>query len=422
MTRLLLFLIFFVMFAGDNIGLNVGLAPGLSVKNAFLYLILVSIAIESALKRNRSIELMSVILPYSMLFLYAMFTWTFILLLRWYPGYSMISTLIGLKGSLADHVIVLIVFFYGVLNAKDALALIKALIWTVVIANIVTIVDSLNIPDLGLAGELYQGRIVGFIGEPNQYAAFLDLFLPSSLALVLLGRGFVRLLALLAFAASVLALFMTISRGGLVGLFIGSAIGTFYLRQHISGKTIVASMGGMFVLLVLIVSILFALGFGDMLYERTIGVSTRGNAFDISSGRTSLWGNALAVMFEQPLSLILGYGWGSYRYFPEFTLAPHNTYLKVFFELGFVGLVLMLTALFNIFRIALDGVRHADASAAPFLFAFCFGFPSFLIAIFFVDLTTPWILIWAYIGTSMRLAVSQIRQSNAGAGRVPGRG
>ena len=52
MTRILLFLLFFVLLAADTLDLNLSLAPGLSVKKAFLYLILVGIAVDAALKRN----------------------------------------------------------------------------------------------------------------------------------------------------------------------------------------------------------------------------------------------------------------------------------------------------------------------------------------------------------------------------------
>ena len=403
--RILLFLLFFLMLAADTLGLDLSLAPGLSVKNAFLYLIVAGIATETALKRNRRMELLSVIVPYALCFFYAVFTVVVIVLLIDYSGYRLLRSIISLKGGMADNLLVLLVFFYGVLTPKDALSLIKMMIWTVIAANVVTLVDVFNVPDLGLIHERLDGRIGGPIGESNQYAAFLALFLPASVALVLIERGARRMLAILGVAATLLALLMTASRGGFVGVFVGAALGAVFLRQFISGKTAVSAIGGLTALAIAAVGILYIAGYGDLLYERTIGLSTVGNSFDVSSGRTYIWGTALAKMFEQPVSLITGYGWDTYRQLRVFRFAPHNTYLNLYFELGVIGLLLVLFAFANVLRIARKSIQKAEPESATMLFAFIFGLIGILVAIFFVDIQSPWLFVWAYVGAAMRLSV-----------------
>lgn len=407
MTRILLFLLFFIMLAADTLGWNLSLAPGLSVKNAFLYLILVGIAFDAALRQNRHIELLPVIVPYALCFFYAAFTIVIIVLFLDYPRYEVITSLISLKSRLAENLLILLVFFFGVLTAKDALWLIKMMIWTVVIANLITVVDAVNLPDLGLIHQREDGRVSGPIGEANQYAAFLALFLPASIALVMLEQGTRRALAVLGAVASSLALLMTVSRGGFLGVLIGAAIGAVFLRQFISRKAAVSAIGAIAVLACAGVATLYFAGYGDLLYERTVGLTTQGTSSHITSGRTYIWGTTINKMFEQPVSLITGYGWDAYRQFRDFRYAPHNTYLNLYFELGVVGLVLVLLSFVNVLRTARVGFRKADSDAAAMLFAFIFGLLGILVAIFFVDIYSPWLFVWAYVGTAMRLAVMQ---------------
>lgn len=406
MTKYLLFLLFVVTLVADWLGLNLSLAPGLSIKNAFLYLIFVGIAIETALKRNRRFELLPVIIPYSLCFFYAVFTLVVILLLINYPGYRPLQSAISLKAEFADNILIFLVVFFGVLVAKDALWLAKAMIWTVFFSSVITVIEASNLFELGLLQVSHDGRVTGPIGEPNQYAAFLALFLPPSLGLVMIERGGKRALALLGFAATVLAFLMTVSRGGIVGVALGAAMGTVFMRRFVSGKSVaigaVASVvGGLAAL-----STLYFAGFGDLLVERFVDLSGAGNSWELSSGRTEIWSGALAKMFEQPLSIITGYGWDTYRQAFYFRYAPHNSYLKIFFELGSIGLFLIVFALVSILIIARRGLREAEGDNRIMLMSSIFGFLGLLVAIFFVDLTTPWIFIWAFLGTVMRISVN----------------
>ena len=62
-------------------------------------------------------------------------------------------------------------------------------------------------------------------------------------------------------------------------------------------------------------------------------------------------------MFRNPVTLFTGYGWYSYDELREMSYAPHNTYLKVFFELGAIGLLLVLASFSGILRIAKYGMQ-----------------------------------------------------------------
>jgi O-antigen ligase len=404
MTRVLLFLLFFVLLAADALELNLSLAPGLSVKNAFLYLIVAGIAVDTALKRNRRLEFASVIVPYSLYVFYAIFTIVIIVLFLQYPNYKILYSIISLKGGVVDNLLVFLVFFYGVLTAKEATWLIKAMIWTVIFANSITVVDGFNIPDLGLVNERLDGRIGGPIGESNQYAAFLAIFLPAAVALVAIERGSLRALAVFGVLITLVAFLMAASRGGFLGVVGGSLIAAVFLRKFVSLKVTLVTTGAIAVLGVLTLGVVYLGGYGDLLYDRFIGDSTGGNATQISSGRTYIWATALNKMFEHPISLITGFGWDTYLQFRIFRYAPHNSYLKILFELGAIGLVLVLVALFNVLRLARREIRSLDSADEILLLAFVFGMFSLLVAIFFVDIASPWIFFWAYVGTTLRLA------------------
>jgi O-antigen ligase len=407
MTRTLLALLFIVLLAADALELNLSLAPGLSVKNAFLYLIVFVIAVETALTRNRRFECMSVIVPYSLYFFYACFTLVIVVVFVNYPGYEILQAIISLKSGVADNLLVFLVFFYGVLTAKDAESLIKVMIWTVVVANVITVIDGFNIPDLGIVSERDDGRIGGPIGESNQFAAFLALFLPGILALALLERGAVRVIAFIGFGFSLIAFLMAASRGGFLGVVGGTMIGFVLLRRYISPKLAISAAGSIVGLAIVAVVILSFTSFGDLLYERFLEDSTKGSATHISSGRTYIWTTALNKMFENPITLVTGYGWDTYFQFRIFRYAPHNSYLNIFFELGAIGILPVLITFTNVVRHANRAMSITTPETRAVLFAFVIGLLAILVAIFFVDISSPWIFLWAYIGASMRLAIEQ---------------
>src|SRR5688572_31431821 len=129
MTRRLLLLLFVVMLGARALQIDLSLGPGLSVKNALLYFSAMLIAIEISVVRNRKFELMSVIVPYSLLIIYAMLTVLVIILFLDYPAYQPRPAIIRLKTKLVDQFLMLLVFFYGVTTLKDAMWLLKWLVW-----------------------------------------------------------------------------------------------------------------------------------------------------------------------------------------------------------------------------------------------------------------------------------------------------
>lgn len=394
--------------AAETLGVKLSLAPGLSVKNAYLYVILLILIIEAAMRKGEGqIELKNVHIPFIALLSYATLSWFVLSLLQVYPAYGMYEYLIALKSGLIDHYLVFLVFFYGVRSTRDALWVVKYMLGIVVLSNIITLVDVYDIPDLGLIHERPDGRVSGPLGESNQYAAFLILFLPGIAVASWKALGLKRVVHFLGLLASLGVLVLTMSRGAIVGLTAGSVLGTFYLSHFLRPgqyvKTAIAVTA-----LTAITLIAIGYQYSDLLYARFIEQSSVASIETASTGRSEIWSGMLSKQLEVPITFIVGYGWDTYtmmRRMGEFVDAPHNVYLHYLFTLGIIGLALFLTVVINIMRVTKKAIAMTDEFTRVQLMAFVFGFLSLLIAISFVDLYDPWPFVWAYTGLMMRVAI-----------------
>jgi hypothetical protein len=269
-----------------------------------------------------------------------------------------------------------------------------------IFANLATILDTIGVINLGYA-ERIDGRTQGALGESNQYAAYIVLFLPGLVAAAVGSRGILRFAWLAGVLISCAALVMTASRGAFVGLAIACAAGA-YLYRHLVSYTRV--IGWVFsALLVLVVFLAFS-KYGGLLTERVFGQTSSIDATEASSGRTEIWLNLFATMVEQPITFLTGYGWEVYWSFP-FRFSPHNHYFAQWFNLGLVGLFTSCYLLFSAIARARRAAVTADPGPRRQLIAFVIGGIAVCGAVFFVELHDPWMYFWMYTGTVMRLVL-----------------
>lgn len=402
--RYLLAFFFFVMYAGDSVGLNVGLAPGVSLKNLLLYMMIAGIALNAAVARNRRIELPSVLISFGLLILYAAITWIAVAFVLDSPDYDAKVTFIRLKSTIVDMYLTLIVFLFGVVHARDSIWLLRAMVWIVLIGSIITVVDTFNIPNLGLVdARPRDGRFQGFVGSANEYGSFLVLFLPALVVLYLTEKGKLRMLAAIGVFSAALALVLTGSRGAYVGLVAGTILAAFFLRNIISTKLLVRAGFIAISIFALVLSIALIVGYSDLFLERFARFG--GSSHVATSGRSTIWANALAAMVENPLSFLTGFGFGSYESSRSHYAATHNMYLNYLYNLGSIGLLLFLTVFGRILTTARAVIAHATSEIRPYFVAMIFGLCAFLIAHFFGEYHGSGYLLWAYLGVVMRMAV-----------------
>jgi O-antigen ligase len=409
--RYLLAFFFFAMYAGDQLGLDISLGPGLSFKNLLLYSMLVGIALNAAVARNRAFELPSVLVPFGLLILYALITWIAVAFVLSNPDYQMKESFIRLKSSLVDQYLTLLVFFYGVMHAKDTFWLLRTIIWIAILGNVVTLIDTFNVPNLGLVdARARDSRFLGFVGEANEYGKFLVLVLPGCVALYVTTTRKVRLLAGIGILTTAIALVLTGSRGAYAGLVAGSIFAAFFLRRIISTQMLVRAGFIAVSIFAFVMAISMMSGYTDVLLERFSRFE--GSSHLATSGRSTIWRNAIEAMIENPLSFLTGYGFSSYESSTRFYAATHNMYLNYLYNLGSIGLILFVSIFGQILGAARSVVTYATAGDRPYFVALVFGLFSFLVSLLFSEYHASGYLLWAYLGVAMRMAMD-VRSSNA---------
>jgi hypothetical protein len=402
------------MLGTDALNLDLSLMPGLSAKNLLMYFIAVLLALRMVMGRASIMVVGQMQAAFLVQIMYAAITLLLAALVIEYPRYDLMTSVIKLKSGLIDHYIFFLVFLFGVRSADDAIKVIKGLLLGALFANALTILDAMGIVNIGFKIR-EDGRTTGAIGESNQYAAFLVLLLPANIAAAVASRGVQRLFWLGATFIAAFALVMTASRGGFVGLAMACAVGAYLYRHLISYSRAVGWVFGASVLMVLFVALS---PYGGLLAERMIGQTGSVDVFDASSGRSEIWGDAFAVMFENPITFITGYGWDVYSSMP-FYFSPHNHYFALWFNLGLVGLFCGSYLLFSAIGRARRASEHARPPYRGQLIAFVLGAVGVCMAVFFVDLHKPWYYFWMYGGLVMKLALCVNEMPAAAPANVP---
>jgi len=387
------------LLATDALNINLSLLPGVSAKNLIIYLIGVVLALRMVIGRRSVSDMGQMQGAFIALIGYALVTWLVAALVVNYEHYDLVASGILLKSGLIDNYIFFLVFLFGVQTPEDSMKVIKGLVLGAVFANVITVLDAFGVVSLGFRIRA-DGRTAGAIGESNQYAAFIILFLPATIAAAVSSRGFQRLFWLGSALVAAMTLVMTASRGGFVGLAMCCAVGAFLYRHLISYNRIA---GWVFAALILLVLVVAFSPYGNLLAERMMGTGNI-DASTASSGRNDIWTAALAMMVAHPLTFITGFGWEVYSSMP-FQFATHNHYLNLWFNLGLLGLACGSYLLFS----GIGRARRASLQAAPpyrgQLIAFVLGAVAVATAVFFVDLHQPWYYFWMYAGVVMRLVL-----------------
>jgi O-antigen ligase len=400
MRFLLAGLVLFLL-AAEVFSWDISLATGFSAKNGILYLIATFLMFRMAVLRDVHLDAQPVHACFVLLIAYAIVTWLIAGLIVEYPGYDLLDSAIRLKSGLLDHFIFFLVFFHGTRTAHDAVAVARALLLAAVFANAMTVADVAGVIDLGFE-ERADGRAQGALGESNQYAAFISLFLPGTIAAALLARKAGRAFWLGAVLISAVALIMTVSRGAFVGLLVAGVWGAWLYRQRLSLGRVTAWLAAIAAIATLALSVF---QYAELLQERLFAQTGSIDLSDASSGRIEIWTGALAHMLVAPITLLTGFGWDVYWSMP-FRYSPHNHYLGLWFNLGLPGLACGTLALASAVYRARRASEIAAPELRPHLIGFAIGALAVCVAVFFVDLHLPWLYFWAYAGLMMRVATS----------------
>ncbi|HEV8329814.1 MAG TPA: O-antigen ligase family protein [Steroidobacteraceae bacterium] len=407
--RFLLIALILFLTASTVFGFDPGPAPGVKIKNALLYLLLLGLLARMTLDRGFKIQMPAIPIIFSIILGYAIFSYVAVLLVMQYPRYDWLTAGLTLKNSLFDQMMFFLVFFYGLRSNEDALTVLKVLLVAWAVSHIMAVMDATGLFHVGDIEQRSDGRVQGAIGESNQYGAFVALSLPPIVAMVTSTRGIWRLFWIGASVITAATLLMTVSRGAFVATIFATLLGVWLFRRFMPARKLALwAVCGAFAA-VIVGALVVALGFGDLIIHRI----TQGSGSDVtaaSSGRTEIWGTVLGVMFRTPLTLLTGFGWDAYPTFP-FRWQTHNHYLMQFFNLGLIGLIGTVLLFVVGVRTANKAATFARPDVRPVLISFGIGTIAIAAAVFFVNLYLPWIYYWSYAGIVMRLAANALEPS-----------
>jgi O-antigen ligase len=395
----------------DIFSIQFSLGPGLSIKNALLYLITFGLFFRFVLGGERSLALPSIHVCFAVWVCYALLSWIIAGYFIEYRDYDVIDAAIKLKASIIDSMLVFMCVFFGVRNAADARFVLKALLVAVAIANLATLSDVAGLSSFGVrVGDTgaEEGRVFGVFGHANETGALIVTLLPAMIAAAMASHRLARLAWIFALVASTLVMILTVSRGAYVAAIVGTAGAAYLCRRYVSATHLAA--GGALVLCAIVLVLAFAIvidpTLGHTLVERVLGQTTAVDVREVSSGRTSIWLDVVRRMMAEPITLVTGYGWDAYSAMP-FRYATHNHYLNLWFNLGVVGVAAFVFLLRQVMVTARAAVPAAeDEQDRKQLLAFVFGIVAFSIAAFFTNIYGPWLYLWIYIGAVMRIAVA----------------
>lgn len=407
MRQILLVSLYGILMSDIMLNLGLTLAPGLSLKNAFLYILFIGLVAEFSIGgRDFLRETWALHSAWLMLIVYATFSWLVITLLGIHRGYDALGGFIALKGRLVDLFLFLLVYLYGPRDIKGTINLLRWLIVIFVFVNVITLVDVFNIPNLGIIEDRTDGRLTGPVNEVNQYGAILIFIIPITAGLALASKGALKLTLGVGTLVAFVLLGLTVSRGSYFGLMAGGIVALYLVRDHVRKDSIVRGF--------LAIMVVVALAAAAILYLNPEGFMAKFDVADAtlygaSSGRTFFWRQALTMMSTWPYSFVTGLGWDAYTVLFRGYGDPHNTYLLYWFNIGIPGLGLYLFIATWVVRYAVNCLDTVSKDIKPIVIGFVIGFLALHVALFFVSVFTPWLFIWAIAGTILRLVVENKR-------------
>ncbi len=394
----LLLSLFVVLLADQIFHIGLSLAPGLSFKNLYLYIVVVYLLSKAVINGEFfSGRFPSFFIVFGIFCGYEILSWLFSSIVL--PHYESLVHLVFLKGLLTDPYLFFTVFFFGCRRKEDALWLTNVIAVALSIVFVLLLMDYMKMPDMHILVDRRDGRIGGAVGNANEFAAFLVFFLlVMSPRAALRGRSWIVIVGILAGFALLL---LTGSRGAIVGLVASAFFSTFLLRRHLSIAKVTKVGAAALVAVTCVVMVVVSL-YPDVILER-LNRTESGSLMDASSGRTEIWSRTLDKMEENPITFAIGYGWDSFREARIFT-DPHNEYLYMLFVSGGVGLALYLAMLVSLTRTVMAGLVTDDPAVRSRLMLFVYAFVAVAFSAFFGVYYVNWYYIFAYSGVIARLA------------------
>jgi putative inorganic carbon (HCO3(-)) transporter len=267
-----------------------------------------------------------------------------------------------------SFMVMFVVMFLMIESEKDYYSYIKVVILSAVFPALIGLLEFVTGAGL-YSNPGFENRIAGTFGHPNVFAYYLMIVISLIGATILhtkwLSKGDKPFLVLLAVVFSFL-LIQTFTRGAWIGLFLIGylALLTKYTRRTIIGSILIVVFTGVLSLSYISVNQIEGVSLPPLDSNPLVKRFTDLFAEDPSDSviwRRNIW----ADMFEAGLTRpITAHGTGSIEYVTEQVrglalgaLEVHNDYIKVFVEMGVIGLLMYLLLIAGMLAYFLDFYR-----------------------------------------------------------------
>ncbi len=190
-------------------------------------------------------------------------------------------------------------------------------------------------------------RFMALFVHPNVFAMFSEVLLSLLAYFIISKKGNHNDIFL--FAAIAFLGLLTFSKTYLIILFIILAFLTIWCFTQNSKKTILVLIYtlSLALLVCLILPNVISNFLNRFLENISESVSFKDFLNKLTTGRVDLWIEYLSYIFNNPLVLFFGRGFGAQRLN---LLSTHNAYISIIYQLGIVGTILFVQVLFIIFR------------------------------------------------------------------------
>lgn len=301
---------------------------------------------------------------------------------------------------------------------------VKTMLQGIVLAALVLIVAALRTNEAGRAG--YSSNY-----DPNDFAFVMVGLFPVVVTFGVVSRGAKRLLYFGIALFLALAILLTQSRGGLLGLIFDIVAMTFLLpiawrgRLHfrLSKPKLIAR-----VVLLLLMGVAVWQSLPGSARARLETITALGSDYNAGDeGRFGIWGRNLPLVIRRPW----GYGAGSFATVDGLFAggryrAPHNTFLQALVELGVAGFALFIAILVSTLRylyVPADPELEEDSQGTPdepraFARGLAIGLIALCISGFFLSQLYAFVF-WTFV--TLGCAVGIARRARGGS-RVSGGG
>lgn len=386
---------------GRLFDVDAGLATGLSLKNFLLFISFAAIITSITLRRIPANFPQSVFGPLWIGCAMAGSSILVISVFSIYSGYSSVDAVIKLKSKLLDPLLMLTISYFSVQTPRSAIALFRLITLIIVGGCVVTIIDVLDIQDLGLITQRDDGRVEGFIGSSEEFATIVAATLPILIVGTRWNSGYSKILMYFSILCMVCCLMLAATRAPIVGLLGAWLIYVLFLKRN----RFMSLLRGISLFVPTIAVISFLLSFtpywGLITDRFTTGFLT-GNVAEASSGRSLIWEGIFLQMLNQPSSFFIGMGWDVYFQSVGHRFSTHSIFIDRFYSLGLFGLIAYLAAYWSAFRLIftpsptnadfLDSLRISAGLSLVVL----------LIDAMFADLEVAEFFILAFVGIGLR--------------------